>query len=680
MVQSWQTMHPGHPEHNLWGIAPLAMLEMPEAWQHAVNHWLDVASAFSGLSLGLGYGVLVLALPLLLLPTAFPELSRPRDALWSLPLAALAPLLLLNRLPVFSSAGLGELIATLLMARLAAEVGQGRWESLTPDQKEELRHLPRWRRAGADLVAAVVQAAKATWSAIVQAGKAVRGGGQDGGTDGGTSPGVPDVPPAMEAGPGPAADNAPDAEPPQPVDGGDDGQEAEAVQASVEDAATGESGAGMPEQGRRARTGLVAAVVQAGKAAWGKLSGQKGPVEQRQQTWSAQKPARKEWVRPDPSDGAQGDQDAATGSGEDATPEQGRPDKPTADGPVMAVVVDDTPEEQSTPETVEEPQQAQPVDGDDLGDGKGADAVPGDVTPETVESSVEPPELEAQPSEGVVADAVGPGGPEPTESVAEEPGIPEVVEEPQQAQPVDGGDLGDGNKGADAVPEVVEGPVEPPELGVQPSERVVADAAEPELRENAAEEPSTPEVVEEPQQAQPVDGDDLGNGKAADALPGDVTPETVESSVEPLELEAQLSEGVVADAVGPEPEPSESVAEEPGTPEPAEEPQQAQPPGGLDNPKTNPADTPLQDADNSTPVDMMPESDPGNLAAAGEDGEGFVTAKAEADGATQEMTDASGAEAEPAQLVGHGSTQPAQDGDVVVSSFDEVDGKLRNSN
>ena len=512
------------------------MPEMPETWQHAVNHWLDVASAFSGLSISLGYGVLVLALPLLLLPTAFPELSRPRDALWSLPLAALAPLLLLNRLPVFSSAGLGELIATVLMARLAAEVGQGRWESLTPDQKEALRHLPRWRRAGADLVAAVVQAAKATWSAIVQAGKAVRGGDQDAGT----SPGVPDVPPAMEAGSGPAADNAPD-----------------------EDAATGGSRAATPEQEHRTGTGLVAAVVQAAKAAWGAVSGQKGSIEERQQRRSAQKSARKEWVRPDPSDGAQeGDQDggtssgildmapamgasldpavdedAATDVGEEATPEQGHPNKPTADGPVMAVVVDDTPEE-----------------------------------------------------------------------------------------------------------------------------------------------PSAPEVVEEPQQAQPVDGDDLGDGKSADAVPEVVTPETVESSVEPLELEAQPSEGVVAAAVDPGPEPSESVAEEPGTPEAVEEPQQAQPPVGLDNPKTNPADPPLHDADNSAPVDVMPEGDPGNLAAAGEGGEGFVAAKAEADGVTQEMTDASGAEAEPAQPVGHGPTQPAEDGDVVVSSFDEVDGKLRNFN
>ena len=512
-------MNSGHLEHNLWGVVSLAMPEMPEAWQHAVNHWLDVALAFSGLSLGLGYGVLVLVLPLLLLPTAFPELSRPRDALWSLLLAALAPLLLMNRLPVLSSAGFGELIATVLMVRLAAEVGQGRWESLTPDQKEALRHLPRWRRAGADVVAAVVQAAKDTWRATAQAGKAVRGDDQDGGT----SPGVPDVPPAMGAGSGPAADNAPD-----------------------EDAATGGSGEAKPEQEHRTGTGLVAAVVQAGKAAWGAVSGQKGPVEERQQRRSAQKPARKEWVRPDPSDGAQGDQDggtspgildmapatgaspdpAATSSGEDATSEQEHPGKPTVDGPGIAVVVDDTPEEPSAPEAVEEPQQAQPVDGDDLGDG---------------------------------------------------------------------------NKGADAVPEVVEGPVEPPELGAQPSE------------------------------------------------------------------------GGVADAVGPEPEPRESAPEEPSIPEPVKE---AQLLGGTDHPKASQVDAGFQDVDNSAPVDVAPEDDPGDVAAAGEGGEGLVTAEA-ATGGPQEVTDTPGAETEPAQSTGDG---PDQDGkDLVVSSFDEVDAELRES-
>ena len=463
MVQSRQTMNPGHPEPNLWGIASLALPEMPETWQHAVNHWLDVALAFSGLSLGLGYGVLVLALPLLLLPTAFPELSRPRDALWSLLLAALAPVLLLNRLPVFSSAGLGELMATVLMVRLAVEVGQGRWESLTPDQRSALRHLPRWRRAGADLVAAVVRAVKDAWSRVVQAGKAV----QDGGQDGGASSGIPDVTPAAEASPDRAADRSPAAEPPQPGDGD--------AQANGEEAATGGNGETTPEQEHRAGTGWIAAVVQAPKAAWGAVFGQKGPGEQRRQGWSARKPARKEWVRPDPSAGAQDHQDGGTSPGipdEDATPEPEHQDKPTADEPVTAVE-DTTPEEHSAP---------QPVD------------------------LAEAPEP-AQPSEGS-ADAVGPE-PEPRESVAEEPGAPEPVEPAegaQPAQPLDGDEAEDAKAneeeaatgaGEDATPE--------PEHLDKPTADEPVTAA---VKDAAPEEHSTPQPAEEAQQVQPVDGDD----------------------------------------------------------------------------------------------------------------------------------------------------------------------------
>ena len=510
MVQSWQTMHPGHSEHSLWGIAPLAVLEMPETWQHAMNHWLDVALTFSGLSLGLGYGVLVLALSLLLLPTAFPELSRPRDALWSLPLAALAPLLLLNRLPVFSSAGLGELTATVLMARLAAEVGQGRWESLTPDQKEALRHLPRWRRAGANLVAAVVQAAKAAWGATVQAGKAVRGGDQDGGT----SPGVQDAPPAMEASSDPAADHAPD-----------------------EDGATGGSGEATLEQEHRAGTGLVAAVVQAGKSAWGGVSGQKL--------------ARKEWVRPDPSDEAQGDRD-----GEKTNP--GIPDVTPAMGTSSGPTVDNAPD-------AEPPQ---PVDGGD-----------GDQGTEDAEAS--------------------------GEDAATDPGGDATWEKEHPDKPTDG--------------------------------PVVAS-----LEEATPEEHSTPESAEEAQ----LNGDDPGDDKGADA-------------------------------VGPEPEPGESAPEEPGIPEPVEE---AQPLGGTeDHPKASQVDAGFQDMDNSAPVDVALEDDSGDVAAAGEGGEGLVTAEAAA-GGPQEVTDIPGAETEPARSTGDGPTQPDQDGkDLVFSSFDEVDAKLRES-
>ena len=556
MVQSRQTMNPGHPEPNLWGIASLALPEMPGTWQHAVNHWLDVALAFSGLSLGLGYVVLVLALPLLLLPTAFPELSRPRDALWSLLLAALAPVLLLNRLPVFSSAGLGELMATVLMVRLAVEVGQGRWESLTPDQRSALRHLPRWRRAGADLVAAVVQAVKDAWSGVVQAGKAVQ--------DGGASSGIPDVTPAAEASPDRAADRSPAAEPPQPGDGD--------AQANGEEAATGGNGETTPEQEHRAGTGWIAAVVQAPKAAWGAVFGQKGPGEQRRQGWSARKPARKEWVRPDPSAGAQDHQDGGTSPGipdEDATPEPEHQDKPTADEPVTAVVEDTTPEEHSAP---------QPVD------------------------LAEAPEP-AQPSEGS-ADAVGPEQ-EPRESVAEEPGALEPVEPAagaQPAQPLDGDETEDAKAneeeaatgaGEDATPE--------PEHLDKPTADEPVTAA---VKDAAPEEHSTPQPAEEVQQVQPVDGDDLEDDKGADAVPE--APEAVEDRAEAPEPAAQSSEGS-ADAVVPEQEPRESVAEEPGAPEPVEPAAGAQPAQPLDGDETEDAKANGEEVATGAGEDATPE-------------------------------------------------------------------------
>ena len=506
MVQSRQTMNPAHPEHALLGILSLAVPEVPEAWRHAVNHGLDVVLAFSGLSLGLGYGAPVLALLLLLLPTAFPELSRPRDGLWSLPLAALAPLLLLNRLPVFSKAGLTELIATVLMARLAAEVGQGRWQSLTPDQKSALRHLPRWRHAGADVVAAVVQAAKNAWRGMARTGKAawgvVSGWFATGASPDPVAENAPGAEPSQPidggAG-GQGADDAPGAEPSQPVAGGDGDQGAEDANINVKDDATGGGGEAGPEQEHRAGTGLVAAVAQAARNAWSAVSSQKGPVEQRRQGQPAQKAARKQWVRPDPSNGEQGGQDGktspgipdappataaspapapvvdhapgaepppqpvdaedehqgtgdakanvedpATGESGEATLEQEHLDQPAA-GPVTALVEDAAPEAHSTPEPAEEAQQAQPADGDDPGDGKGVDAasdgVPGDGTPEDVERPVEPLEPETQPSEGAGAEAAGPE-PEPGEkNAAEEPGTPEPGEGgTQPPQPLEGTD------------------------------------------------------------------------------------------------------------------------------------------------------------------------------------------------------------------------------------------------
>ena len=501
------------------------MPDMPEAWQHAVNHWLDAALAFSGLSLGLGYGVLVLVLPLLLLPTAFPELSRPRDALWSLLLAALAPLLLMNRLPVLSSAGFGELIATVLMVRLAAEVGQGRWESLTPDQRWALRHLPRWRRAGADVVAAVVQAAKDAWRATAQAGK--------------TAWGAMSGQPAMGASPGSATDNVPDAEPPQPVAGNDDGQGTKGAEGNLKNGATAESGEATLEEGQRAGTGLVTSVVQVARSTWSAVLGQKSPVEQRRQGQSVQKPARKEWVRPDPSDGTQDGQEGEASS----------------EIPDMASVMETRP-------------------------GPAVDNAP----------ATEPP------------------------------------------QPVDGGDDDQGTGDA--------------KVNMEDEDVATGGSGEATLEQEHPDKPT--------------------EGGPVTALVEDVTLEehipSDKSPVESPEPETRPSEGVGADAVVPELESGESAAEEPGTPEPLE------------------ADPSSQDADNSAPMAVAPDEDPGPVAAADESGEGFVAAKADAAsaGLPQAMTDVSGAEVEPAQPAAEDSPQPAQEGeDVVVSSFDEVDGKLR---
>ena len=502
-------MDPGHPEYGLLGIVSLVILE---GWQHTVNPVLNALLAFSGLSLVLGYGVLVLSLPLLLLPIAFPELSRPRDAVWSLVLAILAPLLLLNPLPVFSSAGFGELIATVLIGRLAAEVGQGRWESLTPDQRTALGHLPRWRRAGADLVTAVVQAAKAAWNATAQTTKAT----------------------------------------------------------------------------------------------WAAVLDIKSPVEQPQAEKSAQesrqKPARKQWIRPESSDGAQVDQDGGTSSEvPDVAPE------------VVTSVV--------AANTTLDAESAQPVDGED-GDPDGA---PADGAAAVVEGHAQTPEPAAQPSEGIIAAAVG-HGPEAGEGGPEEPSSPEPVvltEGAQPAQSVDGGDgdaIGAHGGSGDGAPAVVD----PPEPAAQSSEGSVTAAAGrgPEAGEDGHEESSPPEPVVLAEGAQPPQS--VGGGGDGDAIgahggSGDGAPAVVEGHAQTPEQPAtQPSEGGgVTTAAGRGPEPGESGPEAPPPPEPIQLAEDAQPPepldDGGDNPGAREAHGSLQDAVNSPSVGVVAlESSPGD--------------------------------------------------------------------
>ena len=629
MAQSWRMMAPGHPEHDLWGIVSLAL---PETWQHAVNHLLDGALAFSGLSLVLGYGVLALALPLVLLPTAFPELSRPRDALWSLVLAVLAPLLLLNRLPVFSSAGFGELIATVLMGRLAAEVGQGRWGALTSDQKSALRHLPRWRRAGSDLVVAVAQAAKTAWAATVQAA-----------------------------------------------------------------------------------TAFWSATAQTATAAWKIVSPRKGPVQEERQPGqparkAVHKPARKQWIRPDPSDEAQVEQDGETSPGS--------PDTATEVGAGSSPAIGSVPDAES----------AQPGaggDGDPV-DVPGATAAPVDAeleAPEIVEDHAEPPEAEpllepvVPPSEGAVVDVGGAeqeGEAESGEIAPEEPGAPEPVEEEsQEEQPVAAGDPVDVPGAAAApvdaapeAPEVVEDDAGPPEAEpllepmVPPSEGTAGDVGgaaqegEAESGEIAPEEPGAPEPVEEEsQEEQPVAAGDPVDVPGVAAVPVDATleaPEIVEDHAGPPEAEPLLepvvppSEGAVVDVGGAEQEgeaeSGEIAPEEPGAPEPVEEESQEEQPVAAGDPVDVPGAA-------AAPVDAAPEApevvedDAGPpeaeplLEPMVPPSEGAVV---DVGGAEQEAVDVS--ETDPAQPAGDDSAKPAQEGeDVVARSFDDVDKKLGGS-
>ncbi|WP_152535116.1 hypothetical protein [Candidatus Synechococcus spongiarum] len=484
MAQSWRMMVPGHPEHDLWGVVPLAL---PETWQHAVNDLLDGALAFSGLAPVLGYGALVLALPLLLLPTAFPELSRPRDALWSLVLAGLAPLLLLNRLPLFSSAGFGELIATVLTARLAAEVGQGRWGALTPDQRSALRHLPRWRRAGADLVAAVAQAAKAAWAATARtattgwsatartataawsavsrqkgpvqeqrqdgqpAGKPVRklvrklvrkqwirpdpSDGVQGDQDGEIKPGIPDTATEVGASSGPAVGNVSAAESAQPGAGGDSDP------ADI----------------------MGAAAEPVGVAPAPELLESPGEPSEAEPREPGVPPSEGEMVN-------------ANGHGPE--PEPG----------------ETTPEEPDAPALVEE--EAQSVANPDPADVTGAAAGPVDVAPapEVLESpgessEADPREPGVPPSEGAMVDADG-HGPEPElgEATPEEPDAPALMEEEAHEEqsvanpdPADVTGAAAGPVDVAPAPEVLENPGEPSEAeprepGVPPSEGAMVDA------------------------------------------------------------------------------------------------------------------------------------------------------------------------------------------------------------
>ena len=112
-----------------------------------------------------GLLALLLGLAILLLPLLASELSRPRDSVWGAVVLLLGLVLVTSADRLTGAPMLGVLCGGLLISRLAAEVSQGRWRQLTPEEQQRLWSAERWQtslqQAGATLahlIAAVTTA------------------------------------------------------------------------------------------------------------------------------------------------------------------------------------------------------------------------------------------------------------------------------------------------------------------------------------------------------------------------------------------------------------------------------------------------------------------------------------------------------------------------------------------
>ena len=104
---------------------------------------------------------LLVGLAVLLLPLLANELSRPRDAVWGAVVLLLGLVLVTCAERLAGAPMLAVLCGGLLMGRLGAEVGQGRWRQLTPEEQQRLWSVERWRSSlqqlGASLAAVLGQ-------------------------------------------------------------------------------------------------------------------------------------------------------------------------------------------------------------------------------------------------------------------------------------------------------------------------------------------------------------------------------------------------------------------------------------------------------------------------------------------------------------------------------------------
>ena len=104
-----------------------------------------------------GCFALTLGIAVLLLPLLTPELSRPRDAVWGAVVLLLGLVLVTSAERLTGAPMLAVLCGGLLIGRLGSEVGRGRWNQLSGEERAALATPQRWVSGFQQLSAALAQ-------------------------------------------------------------------------------------------------------------------------------------------------------------------------------------------------------------------------------------------------------------------------------------------------------------------------------------------------------------------------------------------------------------------------------------------------------------------------------------------------------------------------------------------